>query len=325
MDLPETEKYDVIISISTIEHIGQEESALEAEPKNLEAPLKAIAKIYDLLNVGGKALITVPFGKLINARWFIQFSREYINLLATKYEIPDSAISKTFLKRIATELGVENPRHLWIQVEEEELSEVEFNWPWPFGNGILVLELTKLSTPFSLNLNLPPEPWIYGSLLSESISSSIAEQTYSIFARLREINLVIFPKWSEPEELLYANLKRVIQTIFEHPHPDSIALLIDTTNIDEEDANLIVSDIIMNIFAEEALDSTDEPEIILLGKLNQILWQVLLPRINSRVNLETENESAIMSATAQGIPVSTVESLGSKRSIQLETGLWVLK
>lgn len=81
----------------------------------------------------------------------------------------------------------------------------------------------------------------------------------------------------------------------------------------------------MNIFAEEALDSTDEPEIILLGKLNEIQWQVLLPRINSRVNLETENESAIISATAQDLPVSTVESLGSKRSIQLETGLWVFK
>lgn len=43
-----------------------------------EAPLKAIAKIYGLLEPNGKALITVPFGKLTDGKWYIQFSQKYL-------------------------------------------------------------------------------------------------------------------------------------------------------------------------------------------------------------------------------------------------------
>jgi len=67
MDLPSADKYDVILSISTVEHIGQgiEPSGAYGESittRDLEAPLKAICKIYNLLALNGKALITVPFG-----------------------------------------------------------------------------------------------------------------------------------------------------------------------------------------------------------------------------------------------------------------------
>lgn len=325
MDLPEMVKYDVIISISTVEHVGQEKNQVTTDSENLEAPLKAIAKIYDLLNVGGKALITVPFGKILNGRWYIQFSQEYLNLLSTKYQIPDRAISKNFLKRIATELWVENPRHLWVQVEEEELRNVEYNWPWPFGNGIVALELTKISNSFNFNLNLFPEDLTYGTPLCDTISSDITEKLYAILPRLREINLIIFPDWSSSEDSLYKNLQPLIVSLLNHPYNNYVSLLIDTTDIEEEEANGILSAIIMNILSEETLDIADEPEIILLGELIPIQWQVILPRIQSRVILADENELAIKNAAAQTIPLSTADSLGSKRAIQLETGLWAFK
>lgn len=320
MDVVETEKYDFIISISTMEHVGQEDSI----PLDFEAPLKGIAKIYDLLEIGGKSLITVPFGKIINGRGFIQFSQSYINLLSTKYQIPSSAISKSYLKRIATEIGAENPRQLWIQAEESELSDVEFSWPWPYGNAIAAIELTKLAQPFSLNLNVPPEPWVYPNIITERLTLELMKETYAILQKLREINLIIFPDWSNNQDIIYRDLQQVIKFILAHPDKNYISLIVDTNNIAEEEAELILSDIILNIFSSENIDTTDEPEVILLGNIEKVQWQAILPRINLRVILEAENHSKIDFVSAKSMPAFTLDNLRDQRAIQLETGVWIL-
>lgn len=322
MELNESQKYNYIISISTVEHIGQENSIHEGFD-GFEEPLKGIAKIYDLLDIGGKALITVPFGKLINGLGFIQFSQPYINLLQAKYQIPAEAISKSYLKRIATEIGAENPRQLWIQAEESELGDVEFSWPWPYGNAIAAIELTKLAKPFSLNLNLSPEPWAYSKIITQSMSLELMQETFAILERLREIDLIIFPDWSSNQDIIYHNLQGIIKFILTHPDKSYISLIVDTSNAAEEDAELILSDIIISIFDSENLDNPDEAEIILLGKLDKLQWQTILPRLHSRVIIEAENNSAI-NTVAENMPAFSLEDLSDKRAIQLETGVWIL-
>lgn len=209
MELPDSEKYDVIVSISTVEHVGQEYNIEGKKFHDFEAPLKAIAKIYNLLSVGGKALITVPFGKLL---YFaegesIQFSKEYLDLLSTKYQIPSMAISKTWLKRIAFELGVDNPRQIWVQIEESELSNIEYHWPWPYANGIAIIEMSKISDSFILNLNLPLQAWDYNRPLIQTINSDLIPKTYSLLESLRNVNLIIFPNWFELDDTLYKDLE----------------------------------------------------------------------------------------------------------------------
>jgi hypothetical protein len=166
MNLPSDKKYDAIVSLSTVEHIGQKGDPSggygeQEENRDLEGPLKAIAKIYDLLAADGKALITVPFGKLIDGEWYIQFSKEYLYLLGKKYGIPKEAVSVNCLKLIDRETNGSSFNVLWEELDALELSYVEYGSPFSQANAIAVIELSKLSSEFHLKLNVEPSPLLY--------------------------------------------------------------------------------------------------------------------------------------------------------------------
>src|SRR5919199_4708367 len=74
--------------------------------------------------------------------------------------------------------------------------------------------------------------------------------TDSVPVNLREINLIIFPDWSVPEESLCQELERTLGAIATHPDKSQITLLVDTTNISEEDANLVLSAVAMNLMMQ---------------------------------------------------------------------------
>jgi hypothetical protein len=151
LDLPAEPKYTTIISISTVEHVEQEHSSEHLFlNRDLEAPLKAIAKIYELLAPDGRALITVPFGKLLDGRWYIQSSQEYLDLLSTSYGIPAEALTVTFLRRLIA------PEQCWVEAEPEQLRHSEYYAPMPYANAIAVIELHKRSSDVRLSLEHAP-------------------------------------------------------------------------------------------------------------------------------------------------------------------------
>ena len=126
---------------------------------------------------------------------------------------------------------------------------------------------------------------------------------------LRDINLIIFPDWRQPEELLYQDLGNVIKSIIAHNETNRISLLIDNSNISAEDANFIVSDVVINILQQENLNFTEEPQISLLGELSEIQWKSLLQRIDARIILKNENRLAINKVGAENIPTIALEEL----------------
>lgn len=128
---------------------------------------------------------------------------------------------------------------------------------------------------------------------------------------LRDINLIAFPDWSQSEEILYQDLARVIKVIAAHPDLSRITLLVDISNIAEEDASLALSGVMMNLLMEESLDVSEELEISLVEKLGDREWQALLLRIQGRIELENNNRLAIASAKAESIPVFKAENLSN--------------
>ena len=183
MDLPSTEKYDVIVSVSTVEHIGQglEPSGSYGESiyiRDLEYPLKAICKIYDLLALNGKALITVPFGKLLDGEWYIQFSENYLELLSKKYAIPDDSISMTFLKKVSMDENFSQLDQQWQEVDVSELNQTQYNWPFPCANAIAIIELKKTREDYELILETQPTPLSYDQpLVLQPFLSSNSEES----------------------------------------------------------------------------------------------------------------------------------------------------
>jgi SAM-dependent methyltransferase len=187
--------YDVIVSISTVEHIGQNAYG-EKSSGDREAPLKAVLKMYQLLNPGGKALITVPFGKLMDLGWLIQFSSEYLDLLVGKYGIPQEAIKTTFLKKLDADTSIEAPQQLWNQCEAKELENTYFHSPFPYANGIAVIQLEKGAEPRFPHTD-QPEPLPYRPPLN------IGDFYYSPFVKPFGFDLNGWFSVSQPGLLFY--------------------------------------------------------------------------------------------------------------------------
>ena len=138
------------------------------------------------------------------------------------------------------------------------------------------------------------------SKMAETVSSALIDATL-LPLNLRDINLIVFPDWSQPEESVCLQLEQVIRAIATHPDRSQMTLLVDTGNIPDEDAALILSSVTMNLLLQEDLDVSEGAEISLIGKLGEIQWQALLPRIHARIILETENQQAIAQVKAETI------------------------
>jgi hypothetical protein len=130
---------------------------------------------------------------------------------------------------------------------------------------------------------------------------------------LREINFIVFPDWSQPEESVSSALVPVIKTVLTHPDKSRITLLLDTNFISEEDANLILSGIFMNLLLHEDLSVEDGAEITALGALNDSQWKTLLQHIKFRIILAVESQHAIIQSGADHLPCCYPEDINLKR------------
>jgi predicted O-linked N-acetylglucosamine transferase (SPINDLY family)/predicted SAM-dependent methyltransferase/GT2 family glycosyltransferase len=158
---------------------------------------------------------------------------------------------------------------------------------------------------------------------SRSYSAKIGKLFIDLFAQysknaqneslqLRDMNLMVFPDWNQSEESVGYELQQVIQTLATQPNAQNTTLLIDTTNIATEDAQMFLSSIAMNIMMEEDLDITEELGISLIEDLNNIQWENLLPRINSRILMDCDDQETIENSLPKQLMTSSLLNLSYK-------------
>jgi SAM-dependent methyltransferase len=104
--------YDLIVSISTLEHVGWDDE--DREPRKIQ---RAVGHIRSLLAPGGRALVTLPLG--YNPRLDELFYRGELDL-----------DREHCLLRVA--------RGEWREVERAELGRPRYGQPFPGANGLLI-------------------------------------------------------------------------------------------------------------------------------------------------------------------------------------------
>jgi len=117
IDLEEQNKYDLIISISTLEHVGLD------DVNNPEKILKAIKVLQAALKPGGQAMITIPIGYNI-------FLDKKIFASALEFS------SVYFLKR-------RDKNNHWQQVTADEIKDCQYDHPFYCANAIAICYYKK--------------------------------------------------------------------------------------------------------------------------------------------------------------------------------------
>jgi hypothetical protein len=113
------QRFDLIISISTLEHVGFDEP--KKEPKKV---VLAINNLITLLKPEGKLVFTVPIGSNPELD-------RYINLNQL------SLTGKYFMKRI-------NEKNQWIMCPQHEALRKKYGQRYPYANAIMIGEYQKV-------------------------------------------------------------------------------------------------------------------------------------------------------------------------------------
>lgn len=82
-------KFDNVLLISTLEHIGLKAYDSEADWKDSPAleQLRTFRHCMDFLKEGGRILLTVPYGKYENAGWVLTYDKDMIEEIKKRWKI----------------------------------------------------------------------------------------------------------------------------------------------------------------------------------------------------------------------------------------------
>jgi hypothetical protein len=115
-------EYDLILAVSTLEHVGWDEakygSGETGSPANREKLETAFARLVSWLSPRGKLVVTVPKGY-----------NSALDQLLDERALPFTRCHA--LKRLSY-------GHTWTEVSPEELKGVRYNHPYPTANGLIV-------------------------------------------------------------------------------------------------------------------------------------------------------------------------------------------
>jgi hypothetical protein len=110
--------------------------------------------------------------------------------------------------------------------------------------------------------------------------------------RLRSTNLIAFPDWEQPEEVLFNELANLLREVMTHPDRSQMTLLIYIEGIEEEEANMALSTVLMYLIAEEDI-AEDELEVVLVDHLDESQWKALSSRLSGCLILDGEGQSPV--------------------------------
>ena len=117
-DFRPSKKYDLIISISTLEHVGWDE-----KPRSPEKLLAAVENLKGILAPGGKLMATLPLG----------YNPEMDDQLC-KHKLPFTRLY--CLRRISRD-------NRWVESSWHDVQGLKYGDPFPAANGLVIGVIEK--------------------------------------------------------------------------------------------------------------------------------------------------------------------------------------
>ena len=137
------------------------------------------------------------------------------------------------------------------------------------------------------------------SSTAKTVTSVLIETTMQAL-NLREINLIVFPDWRQPEEVIAEELEKVIVTLAAKDDAQYTTLLIDISNSDGDYAEMLLSAVSMSLLMQD-LDISNGLEISLVPQLGNMQWEAFLPRVKARISLECENKDQLVAVKVENL------------------------
>ena len=120
--------------------------------------------------------------------------------------------------------------------------------------------------------------------------------------KLRTENLLVCPDWQQPEDLLLSDLLELFKTALTHPNRSQMTLLIDAGSLAPEEADAMLTGLLMHLMAEDGIEIDEAgPEITLLSDLSPQQWQMLSEQITAQILFEQSTAAAV---TVPGIQLA---------------------
>jgi predicted SAM-dependent methyltransferase len=128
----------------------------------------------------------------------------------------------------------------------------------------------------------------------------------------QSIHLVAYPDWSQPEDVLYHDIMILLRGIATHPQHQAIHLALDIGDqINPDTANLLVSDVIMMLLSEDAVDFNDGTEVSLISAKEREEWQLFHATAQARIAFPHGDIARTTALHYRQIPVYKIDDIVS--------------
>ena len=130
------ESLDLVLMISTIEHIGRDNTrygvSLDRAPEDDRPDIRAAQRVWEWLVPGGRMLLTVPFGRYEDHGWLINYDAEYLDSLIEGSGL--SVLSETYCEH----------RGGWVECARDDVRYRGYqSLNAPHAGAVAMIELVK--------------------------------------------------------------------------------------------------------------------------------------------------------------------------------------